>query len=170
MEKELMQLPGELQNQNVLIEKCEADIEHYARVKRECDKHERRQLRENIHSAVSKNVLAEAETLLLNYQGFDVILPANMLAEKPFVWLRRDGKYYVELGDTETGNLVRIDNFLDSLAKHLEKLRKKHDDLLLRRAALRGELDKKESYADLIEKYRTELEVLDKKLGVEKSE
>lgn len=65
----------------------------------------------------------------MNYRGFDIVLPANMAPEKPYVWLSRQGKYYVELGDTEIGNLVRIDNFLDTLDNHLEKLKTAYPSL-----------------------------------------
>jgi predicted acetyltransferase len=38
-----------------------------------------------------------------------------MTAEKPYVWLQKSGRYYVELGDTEIGGLIRIDNYLENL-------------------------------------------------------
>ena len=91
-----------------------------------------------------------------------------MILEKPYVWLSRQGKYYVELGDTEIGNLVRIDNFLDALDNHLEKLKIGLSKLTEKEIELKAELAKDENYSEQIEKYSAEVEKLDKKLGVNK--
>ena len=104
----------------------------------------------------------------MNYRGFDVVLPANMILEKPYVWLSRQGKYYVELGDTEIGNLMRIDNYLDTLDNHLEKLRIGLSKLAEKEIELKTELAKDDNYSEQIEKYSAEVEKLDKKLGVNK--
>ena len=104
----------------------------------------------------------------MNYRGFDIVLPANMILEKPYVWLSRQGKYYVELGDTEIGNLVRIYNFLDTLDNHLEKLKIGLSKLTEKEIELKAELAKDENYSEQIEKYSAEVEKLDKKLGVNK--
>lgn len=102
----------------------------------------------------------------MTYRGFDIILPANMTPEKPYVWLSHQGKYYVELGDTEIGNLTRIDNYLDTLNKHLEKLKIGLLKFNKKEIELKTELAKDENYSEQIEKYGAEVEMLDKKLGV----
>jgi len=48
---------------------------------------------------------------------------AQRTNEKPFIWLEKEGRYYVELANKELGNLVRIDNFLDNLPDYLNKLK-----------------------------------------------
>ena len=95
-----------------------------------------------------------------------MILPANMVEQMPYVWLSRKGKYYVELGNSEVGGLIRIDNFLDSMSTYLSKLEEALEQLDTRRKFIRDELDKNENYTDLIEKYTKKLEQIDKKLGV----
>ena len=104
----------------------------------------------------------------MSYQGFSIVLPAGMVAEKPFVWLRNNGQYYVELGDTEMGMLVRVDNYLEKLDEHLLTLKKALADMRARQRAVAEELSKKEDYADKIEECRLQLEKIDKKLGVNK--
>ncbi len=179
MEKELMELPGKVEHQRNLITKCEEDLSCYQDWKKEnppatetCLKKEeaekRKALREYITSAVRDYALETREKTLMNYRGFDIVLPANMIPEKPYVWLSRQGKYYVELGDTEIGNLVRIDNYLDMLDNHLEKLKIGLSKLTEKEIELRTELAKEENYSEQIEKYRAEVEKLDKKLGVNK--
>ena len=88
--------------------------------------------------------------------------------KKLYVWLKRKGKYYVELGDTDIGNLIRIDNYLDSLEERLIKLKINLEKMKERESDIRRELSKDESYTDQIETYKRKVEELDKKLGVGK--
>ena len=168
MEKELMELPARIKHQKDLIEKCECDIEFYRSNRKEYSKEERKDIRQKLFSAVKGNVLMRSETPSITYQGFQIVLPANMTAEKPYIWLQKNGRYYVELGDTEIGGLIRIDNYLDSLDKQLEKLNEGLTDLCGRQDALKAEITKKEDYTDRIEKIKQRLEKLDRKLGVDK--
>ena len=91
-----------------------------------------------------------------------------MTLEKPYVWLKKSGNYYVELGDTDIGNLIRIDNYLDSLGDHLGKLMLNLEKLREKEKDIRFELSKDESYTDQIETYKNKVKKLDKKLGVDK--
>ena len=178
MEKELLEMPGKKSNQENNIAGCEADIAYYKgwkqanpapsdnKVKKNVAE-KRKQLRDYIHSSLMSYVLEPKEKILMTYRGFEIILPANMTREKPYVWLKRNGRYYVELGDTNTGNLIRIDNFLDDLQTHLDKLNKGLAKLWERERQLKEELRKEESFSDEIENCRQKLEMLDKKLGVD---
>lgn len=178
MEKERLELPGKIEHQQNLIAKCEEDLAAYRAWQREnppvtdirlkkADAEKRKSLRTCINAAVTDYALETKEKTLLRYRGFDIVLPANMTQEKPYVWLSRRGKYYVELGGTEVGNLVRIDNYLDTLDSHLEKLKSGLSGLIEKKTALQAELAKNEDYSTQIEQYRTEVEKLDKELGVE---
>ena len=178
MEKELLEMPGKKSHQENNIAGCEADIAYYKgwkqanpapsdnKVKKDVAE-KRKQLRDYIHSSIMSYVLEPKEKILMTYRGFEIILPANMTREKPYVWLKRNGRYYVELGDTNTGNLIRIDNFLDDLQTHLDKLNKGLAKLWERERQLKEELRKEESFSDEIENCRQKLEMLDKKLGVD---
>ena len=128
----------------------------------------RKQFRETLDKAIKENVLETRERRFTDYRGFELILPANMLREKPYIWLRKNGKYRVELGDTEVGNLIRIDHFMDSLDEYMEKLQKALNGLQTREHDLKTELAKSAGYTKQIEILRKELEDIDRKLGVEK--
>ena len=170
LEKELAAIPGQIAHQEELINQCENDIENYTASRREHDKAERSAIRTRLYEAVCANVLKSSETILMKYQGFDIVLPANMTEEKPFIWLKGEGKYYIELGSTEVGGLIRIDNFLDNFAKHLEKL---NDNLIIlerQQCSIQTELEKNESYTDKINECESELKKLDKELGVDNNE
>ena len=179
LEQELLEIPGKQQHQAKLIEKCEKDLEVYAKWKEthppvedtKLKKEEaaaRKELRELLSSRLAGNQLQTTESFVAKHCGFRILLPANMMPEKPYVWLENNGKYYVDLGDTEIGNLIRIENFLENLHRHLEKLKLTLCKLKEKEQTIKMELEKKESYADCIEQYKEKLEQIDKKLGVEK--
>lgn len=179
MEKELLEIPGKKSNQENNIARCEADIVYYAGWKQEnpssSDNKEKKDLAENrkhlrdyIHSSLMGYILETKEKVLMTYRGFEIILPANMTREKPYIWLKRNGRYYVELGDTNTGNIIRIDNYLDGLQAYLDKLNKGLAGLWEREHQLKEELRKEESFSEEIEDCRKKLKMLDNKLGVNK--
>lgn len=179
LDKELKELPSKIEHQKMLVEKAIRDKQCYdeylknlpvlasiADKSREADR--RKLLREKLFDAVKNNELHPKETTVFEYCGFKIILPANMTKEKPFVWLERESKYYVELGDTEVGGLIRIDNYLNNFDKHIDELNKKLFDLSERKKGIQKELDNDENYADVIAELKEKLAEIDDKLGVNK--
>lgn len=181
LESELQEIPSRIENIKKRIENCELDIEYYenfkkrlpvaldARSKKE-QSEKRKLIREVISAAINNYSIEVKEKSILTYRGFDVILPANMSRNKPYIWLSRNGKYYVELGDKEVGNLVRIDNFLDNLSGHLMDLNKTLTNFQIRTEENNKELSNDEDFLEQIEYFKDRLEKLDKKLGVTKNE
>ncbi len=182
MEKQLLELPSKIKQQEVYIDNCKKDLNTYrlsckgaednkTSGKKQMDKAEaeyRKKVRTQLTNALDKYILKEKEKLLMTYRGFDIILPNNMLAEKPYVWIQGSGKYYVEMGDTEVGNLIRIDNFIESLDIHLVKLRKQHTEMITRKKEIESSLAKDENYYVQINLCKKKLEEIDDKLGVKK--
>ena len=177
MEQELMELPAKMRAQREAVLKCEGDLARVLSWKasrpaqdggqgRREQAAERKAIRERIRQGLENNVLKTKETPLMKYRGFDVILPANMTLQKPYVWLSGQGRYYVELGSTEVGNLARIDHFLNNLGEYLRTLKLGCSKLEKREAELKVELAKGETYTEEIERYRKKVELLDKELGV----
>ena len=176
LEKELLEIPSKIEHQKELISKCEEDVDYCIKwreanpsvtenkLKKE-ESEKRKELRETIGNAVRDNVLQTTENPLMVYRGFAVVLPTNMTAERPYIWLVRSGRYYVELGDTDVGNLIRIDNALDTLSDRLNAFKKGLSNLDVRKNDIRAELSKDEGYADQIEYYRNKVNELDEKLG-----
>lgn len=179
LDKELKELPSKILHQKELINKAMQDKQYYDQYRKgvpvavsSADKNieteKRKLLRETLFDAVKNNELQIKERTALEYCGFKIILPANMTKEKPFVWLEREGKYYVELGDTEVGGLIRIDNYLNNFDKHIDELKKKLFDLSERKKGIQKELDNDENYADVIVELKENLAEIDDKLGVNK--
>lgn len=177
LEKELLELPAQILHQKGVIAKAENDkLSHDKYIgtqprpvttKEKKDEGEmRKELRRKIYEAVRDNELKSEEMEMISYEGFKIILPANMKKEKPFIWLKRSGKYYVELGDSDVGTLVRIDNFIANLEVYIEKLRKSLTELTDREKSIRNELDRKISYSEKIDNLKNQLDNIDKELGV----
>ncbi len=181
MEKDLLEFPGQIRKQQELIENCEQDIIFYEEWKavhptadieqeRTAERNRREELGKQLLEAVQENELALKESFLFSYQGFDVILPANMKKEKPYIWLKKNGQYPVELGDSALGAMTRINNCLESLEKTREKYIAKLDDLYKHQQSIKDELAKDESYADTIEMFEMKVAELDELLGVNEDE
>ena len=176
--KELLELPGKINHQRDLIERCEADIAFCSewnagnpppetnKEKKE-DAERRKIIRDKIAAALIDNTMEPSERVLMNYRGFDVVLPANMISNNPHVYLVREGRYHVEFGDSGTGNLIRIDNTIDTLSSYLEKLKQGLEKFLVKQSSLEAELAKDNDYSDQIETYRNKVKEIDDKLGVQ---
>lgn len=178
MEKELLELPSKIENQRKCLFNCKRDIEDYSQWckdnpelpnkeyrKKLADS--RRMLRESINNQLQNNILETKERNAGKYKCFDIILPANMTKEKRYIWISHFGRYYIELGNTELGILPRIDNFLNSLDRHYEKLSNGLKELVEMQIDLKNELEKNENYQEKIDELKSRLEKIDIELGVD---
>ena len=125
-------------------------------------------MRDRLETALLDNALQTNETELFEYQGFRVVLPSGMALSKPFVWLVGSGKYYLELGSSPIGYMIRIDNFLDDFEAYIKKQEDKLDKLSMVKTSIETELNEDDKYADKIDELTSKLEELDKRLGVNK--
>ncbi len=184
LEKELSELPAKQERQRDLIAKCAEDVEFLEKqnVLENADKipedsnakkeksEQRKAFRDRLGAALRSNILQTSESLFANYRGFDIILPVNMRPTKPFVWLVRNGKYRLELGGTQTGDLIRIDNYINALPKHLNELKHNLNKSEEREREIKATLASKESYYDKIEECVDKIKSLDKELELRKNE
>lgn len=166
LEKQYSEMPYRIAEARKKMSAARADMLRYAQNKQEYEKEYRKEFRNRIFEAVQGNILQPSEKSLGVYQGFELVLPSYMLAEKPYIWLKGDGKYYVELGEADRGVLIRIDNFLENLKELSLRFMDNLTDLTSERGRMRQELDNQESYAEKIEELKEELKRIDKKLGV----
>ena len=75
---------------------------------------------------------------------------------------------FVNLGGTEVGTIIRIDNYLESLTEYISKIGESENKLREKEIEIKAELGKDESYTDKIEELKKQLKNIDKKLGVKK--
>ena len=176
MEHALLEMPARKERLRERIRACSEDMRYYASLppelsedastaEKKAEAERRREFREQLFTAVHENILEPEERTHAAYKGFDIILPAFMTLKTPYIYLKRAGRYYLELGDTAVGGLQRIDNFLNTLGEHLKKLKTGLDGLVHEEMEMRATLGKNESYAEQIEYCKKRLDALDKKLG-----
>ncbi len=173
MEQELAGLPAKMTHLEELIAATKADelfSKTPAALRIDPDDPEGRKIRSGIRlrlgEAIAGNGFARSERLLMAYRGFNVLLPANMNPQQPFLWAENAGKWRVELGDSESGYLVRLDNCIDGFAKRREELEKGLAKMTARKRATEAELAKNESYADQVAEWQETVRRLDEELGV----
>jgi hypothetical protein len=176
LESELAALPASIDRQRDIVKYCKADKEAYKAYieanpihkNDELSKETRRILRHEIFEALKNNVMEIEERTLTSYCGFDIVLPTNMDEHRPYVWLVREGRYFVELGEAENGILIRIDNFLEGLSKHHEKLSEGLRTLRARKKQIEEELSKPETFTEQLEDLEEQLADIDNQLGVKR--
>lgn len=181
MEQELRDYPKRYAYQRDCLEKCERDAAWYqdylkslpqtlTSEEKKAQTQARKELRKELYSAMRDNILSPQERVLCTYHGFDLVLPSGMTRENPYLYLQREGRYRVELGNSETGDLIRIDNVLVVFPQMPQRYRDTLSKLEIRKKELEAELDKEESFTDKIEEYRRKVDELDEELGVKSHE
>lgn len=166
MAQELTTLPSKIANQQDKIDRALKDYELIKNESFEYLPEQRREMREIVDLAIKSNAYKMTENDIVRYRGFMLVAPAGMIPLSPYIWLIRNGKYFLEIGDSELGNLVRIDNFIDNFDKHVEKLQRGLDNLVGRKEYIENALTKPDPYSDRIEELQSKLEKIDRKLGV----
>ncbi|MBR2870317.1 MAG: DEAD/DEAH box helicase family protein [Clostridia bacterium] len=169
LQKELEELPQQIAQAKQRMDNCKEDAHFVAQSEFIIEKQDRQKIRKVIFDAVMENDEQEKDKVLLNYKGFDVVLPKNMSKERPFIYLQRVGRYVTEIGDVEKGVMIRIDNCLEGLQDRFVKLENAYQQLLVNHKNIKDELQKDENYDEKILDVQEQLEKIDKKLGVKKN-
>lgn len=168
LEVELLNLPKKIEKLEEELALVRLDKEYYINNCKKYTPEERKDYRELIYKELIDCDLVKEEKVICNYQGFDVIMPTNMIRNRPYVYLKLNNKYKLDLGMTDTGIIIRIDNFLDSLDNYINNLLDMIDKDNTRISDINEELIKDKGYYDIISGLKEELEIIDKKLGVKK--
>ena len=167
LQREQAQMPERIKRQAALIEECREDMARYAAERSEADKETRRARRAALADAIAAHLADPAqEREVMRYQGFGIVLPAFMSRERPYLLVQGRARYFVELGESAQGALVRVDNCLERLGEHMSQLRRVQSDLFAKREAIKKELADKVDYTPYIEALQKKIEKIDKKLEV----
>lgn len=126
-----------------------------------------KQLRSDIRRSVMQRPASQSEKFVATYRGFDLILPAEVQQDDPHLLLIHHGSYRVELGESDKGIMVRIDNALDAIPTHLERLNSRiqslTDEMIRTEQALRSH--RKDKYDKQIETLREVIRDLDDEIA-----
>ena len=100
----------------------------------------------------------------MDYQGFEIILPSNMVLDKSYLYLKGNHKHVVEMSLSRIGCLIRIDNYLENLIEKAEEIAKQIELNKSKIDHLTKELEVELDYETKITKLQAKLDKLDKEL------
>lgn len=166
LRNELLELPYLISNQENLIEKCTQDTLSVVGADTYTNE-QRKYIREKLADAIKDNIMYGKERTLMEYRGFNIVLPSNMTADKPYIWIVGNGRYRVELDSSDVGNLIRTDNCIGNLDKHLANLKDGLDHYKARQQGIIKELDNLGDFTEDIELCKQKLSDLSMELGDE---
>lgn len=129
---------------------------------------ERMAFGEELIIALEDNVLQDADRTFDNYQGFRVILPANMLPERPYICLRgvSDARYPVNMEDVKPlGAPMRLDRVLQDLPKRMQNLHNRILELQAQRREAEKDLNQGNPYQKTIEDLARKLDQIDRQIA-----
>lgn len=185
-QKTLSEIPEKIEQQKERIANTQLDMDFYAEHGNNYEDmgyDEQKAIRDAIFSSAKTHVNQSYEKQILNYQGFDVVVPARMqpkvvmsknkedgtLTEKeriPYVFVKRKGVYYMEI-ESLSGITKRLNNLLDNLSQTKQRQEDALESLYCQQKALEEELKTNtQSYELEIETLKAELEKIDEELGV----
>ena len=185
-EQIIRDLPLRIEEEKKRIDNCDLDIEAYQKEKVDYKNMPylvQKDIRERIYQAVKANQNNSQAIEVLTYQGFKVVVPAYMIPRMttnkdidedngkshliPYIHLIKNNTYYLEI-ESEVGITTRLNNFLESLSKTKEKYMSVLEELKNRYETTKLELEKKnEGYSSKIELFESELEKVNRELGME---
>ncbi len=174
LECELVDLDSRICESTRLIENCKKDIAALAEyntvskseklAKREAQN--RNKIRTLIGANLKEYTHMHREKIIADYRSFKLAIPSYSIEQQPYLLLINNGRYRVELGETERGYLPRIDHFINSLDFHLSKLESEWTSFDLKRREIFDELSKNENFDETIANLKSKLNELDKAIGV----
>lgn len=176
-QKELLELPSRISIQKSLIEKARQDyefvktlnlveIKDLSKAEKEAETDRRRSIREKIDEAITSNSMMPMERQLMDYNGFSIILPKNMSRSSPYLIVKRSGRYRIDLGESEKGNLIRLDNFFAGFNRTVELYEEDLKKLKERKKGLEEEVLKKDDTFEKVNELKINLNNINERLGL----
>ena len=128
---------------------------------------EKKRFKETLFSALFSNG-DDKEKVVMTYRGFKIVVsPKQYDSENIFVFLKGHNKYYVKLGSSPVGYLIRINNFINGLEKHIEELTIRYQNNMEYYKMGKKELAKKDDYQEEIISLQAQLRRIDNQLKKE---
>lgn len=165
-------LPKKIKKLKNLSQIAHDDYTAYQENKEKIPNSERIAFGEELLLALDSNINMRAERVFETYQGFDVCLPASMMAERRYVLIRskNGGEYYCEMDSDKTplGCTKAVDYLLDHLDERSNNFKKEATDVEQQLKDAEVQFEKGNEFLKIVEALTEELQIIDEEL--EKSE
>lgn len=150
------------------------DKKLYKRSKEKIPNDERIAFGEELLDALNGNNIVDRERVFTEYQGFYIVLPANMLVEKPYVYIKskHHGVYFNDMTDVTTalGCSKSIDYLLEHLDERLKSLTMDIHNIKKNCQMAKADYEAGNPYEEELEQLYKELEVIDIEIEKEKND
>lgn len=166
MAEQKEQMPSLIEKREKILYCAKLDYEHIKTDVYAYSAVEERVYGEQLVEALQNNGFKKEETLLFYYKGFGVILPVEMPPEKPYVVMKNNGRYKLDMSYSAQGVITRIQNFIDGFEKVVAENENTLNRLIAKDKGLDEELAKPDLYTEQIALLRKKLKYIDKQLGV----
>ncbi len=98
---------------------------------------------------------SKPETVVAEYCGFKISMnPISMLTSEREITLTANGQYIIGIGESSSGNLTRLDNFLEDFPKRKERLENRlkqiKDDLAIAQEQVEKPFEHREHLTELL--------------------
>lgn len=165
MQSQLSDLPKAICDKEALIEAIHSDIDLYKEYHEDFTVTEAAEFGEMILSDIRKNVRIPKERPVDWYQGFEVILPANMTEESPYILLRGAASYSVMLkGATSLTCCKKMEKVLKNLDKRLIQVEEYKKQQRHEYEHAKSMLSKGNPYTEEVEALQKQLEAIEQEL------
>ncbi len=168
LESVITDTPSLLNRLEEQIRCLEQDQRHYQDRKEKLTKPERISFGEEALAALEENIFREADRLFDNVHGFDILLPAYMKKEKPYLLINGiSGKqYHADMKDAvAAGCIQRIEHVLSHLDEQVAEARGEIDRAKAQASYAEAELGKGNSYTEQVANVSKKLLDIDAELN-----
>ncbi|MBR2788440.1 MAG: DEAD/DEAH box helicase family protein, partial [Erysipelotrichaceae bacterium] len=176
-QKELLELPSRMSVRKEMIARAKEDFDFLetldlneekdlSRAERETETAQRRKLREQIDEALAKNFMMPNDRHLMEYDGFEIMLPKDMSSSTPYLIAQRRGRYRIDMGKSQTGNLIRLDNFFAGFYRVVRSYEEELEKLKRIKSGLEEELLRKDDIYEKIGQLKINLNNINERLGL----
>ena len=165
-------IPEKIQENDKRIKSIELDNVLYKRKREVIPNEERQMFGEELIYALNNNIGKDKERVFSEYQGFRVILPKRMNAERPYVIVTRSGsnRYMVKMeGSSASGCCKRIDHLLIHLEDEKKRMIQNRENLVKQMENACMSFDEGNEYDEQVVRLTKKLKVIDDSLMEDKA-
>ena len=159
--------PAEIENIKTAKALLEKDEALYLASKESIPNDERIAFGEELLDALENNNMQESDRMFDYYQGFKIVLPANMDPQSPYIAVESEngGRYTVDIDtDKPLGCSMRIDRLLSDLTTRVANMFERIAEVEKNTLAAASSVSSGNEYLQTVESLQRELDELDRKI------
>ena len=167
--KEIIELtPQKIEELREESHRIRTDFKYYTSGRRKMNAEQREAFGRRVIDALKDGAMREEETGAGRWQGFEILIPAGMKPDKPYVWIcsRRGTRYFLDMADVKArGVAQKIDYLLDHLPERARETRDRIREYEKRKLEAVNDYEVGNPFPTTAERLMKELETIDRQLA-----